>query len=334
MVGSVKSQAGSCHEKTLTGPCTQQHQPLATRANTNRKEHAMNGFCKAATLLLALTSIAVAQQAKNKEAPDPKVVAELISLDKQWIAAERDGNKSALSRILAEDYVFTDLNGEVGDRAKSLAHVEAGKAKAKTVTPDNYRVHLHGSTAVMTHRAKISAEGAAGVEAQAMHVWIKRRGRWQVVAHQWTLRSDELPRGLSRDFLLACTRYSFEPEVHTLFGNVKTIQQKLADDAMGLPDRRGYVILIETADSAELAFFDRINEQYFRVLHWEGDSVGELRERLTNTILENRGIACVGEQTKAMIKARLVLTDMGAIPTPVSARAAFSHLIKKHEGQY
>lgn len=58
------------------------------------------------------------------------------------------------------------------------------------------------------------------------------------------------------------------------------------------------------------------------------------REALTNLILANRGIACIGEQSKAMVKVRFDPSEKGTIPTPVSARAAFSHIIKKFGNEY
>ena len=103
---------------------------------------------------------------------------------------------------------------------------------------------------------------------------------------------------------------------------------------MGLPDRRGYAVLIESDAGAELVFFDRVTERKFRVMNWSGNSAGDLREQLTTLIMENRGIACIGQQAKSVMQARLRLADVGTIPTPMSALAAFSHVLRKHEGEY
>jgi hypothetical protein len=77
-----------------------------------------------------------------------------------------------------------------------------------------------------------------------------------------------------------------------------------------------------------------VDDTNFKVSQWQGDSLGDFREKLTNMIFANRGIACVGAQSKAMVKAKFDPTDLGTIPTPLSARAAFSHLLRKFGDSY
>jgi len=128
-----------------------------------------------------------------------------------------------------------------------------------------------------------------------------------------------------------CAKASYEPEVISYFGDSATVIKKLDNDQMGLPDRRGYLLLVETKKSAELVFFERDDPKNFKVYQWNGASMGDLRERLTDVILENRGIACVGAQTKSIVKASFNINDKGSIPQPLSARAAFSHMLKKYD---
>lgn len=285
------------------------------------------------SMLAALALFTCSAAASANEKANPKIEQELIRLDKQWIEAEQNGDARMLGQILAADYVFTDLDGKVGDRSKALAHVGKAGDRKGTITAGDYQVHVHGSAAVMTHSAKL--EGANNPQlARAMHVWVKRGGRWQVVAHQWTLAPDELPPNLPREFLLKCARYCFEPEVYTFFGNASAVLRKIRHDGMGLPDRRGYAVLIESDAGAELVFFDRVTEKKFHVTSWSGDSAGDLRERLTTLIMENKGIACIGQQAKSVMQTTVRLTELGTIPTPTSALAAFSHVIRKHEGEY
>jgi ketosteroid isomerase-like protein len=266
---------------------------------------------------------------------------QIIHLEEEWAAAEQKADKDSLNKLLADTYKFTDLNGKSGTKAELLANLQPPIPGVSTgperKTASNYEVNIYGDTAVVTHNAVFQAksgEKTLTVEARGIDVWIKHKGNWQVVAHQWAVL--EGPRGdtLPREFLQACARMSFQPEVHSLYGDATAVLSKLENDSMGLPERRGYLLLVETDDSAELAYYERVNLNDSKVFHWQGKSVGELRDRLTDFILANRGIACVGAQTKAMVNARFKLTDLGAIPTPLSATAAFSHMIRKYGNSY
>jgi len=75
------------------------------------------------------------------------------------------------------------------------------------------------------------------------------------------------------------------------------------------------------------------NNQY-AVHRWSGEATGSLKEDINNAILANRGIACVGEQTKAIVGRIAELRAEGTIPAPVSARAAFGHPVLRHRTDY
>jgi len=259
------------------------------------------------------------------------VKQQLIKLDKEWAAATAKGDVKALDRILADDYIYTDLDGSIGTKAELLKDLKANsKMSHPPLETDDYSIRVYGTTAIMTHLAMSSHEG--NTKLRSLHVWVKHGQTWRVVAHQWTTVMEAKPDDLR--FRAKCANYSYQPEVIAYFGDSTTITQKLDNDQMGLPDRRGYLLLIETKDSAEFSFFERADDQHFRVSQWKGASLGDLREKLTDVILENRGIACVGAQTKSIVNTRFNPSDLGTIPMPLSARAAFSHMLKKYGDQY
>lgn len=294
---------------------------------------------------LLLVSVACGLGATQSETPSQgkqkgeNLKQHLLKLETEWADAEQEGDRAVLDRILADDYKFTDLDGKPGTKRELLDNLKKSEDKAKPEPKgrNDYDVQVYGTTAVVTHNAVFKGRAEdkdITVEARGMDVWVKHGAAWQVVAHQWTvvsgLRGDALPKS----FLAECARMSFQPEVHSLFGDAAAILSKLENDTMGLPDRRGYLLLVETQDSAELSYFDRVSTEESRVYHWEGDSVADLREKLTGYIMANRGIACVGAQTKALVRASLKLSDLGHIPTPLTASAAFSHMIRKYGNSY
>jgi hypothetical protein len=131
-----------------------------------------------------------------------------------------------------------------------------------------------------------------------------------------------------------CSNMSFQPEVLTFYGDSATVLKKMDDFKMQLPARRVYMFMLETAGSAELSLYERTDDNKTKVSHWQGTSIADLRERISSGLLENRGIACVGEQTKSLVQAKLSPKNLGTIPAPVSARAAFGHTVKAYGEDY
>ena len=132
----------------------------------------MKPILSAAIVVLAVSSIAVGQYKKGS------VEDQLIRLDKAWTFAELKGDKKAAGELIAEDYVGTTQRGELEDKAKYLAGVVPN---ADMVRSDDYKVTIYGSMAIMTHRATV--EGVRNIQFRSTHVWMKRGGKWQIVAH-------------------------------------------------------------------------------------------------------------------------------------------------------
>jgi hypothetical protein len=122
-------------------------------------------------LLLAASAFAMAQQ-KN-----PKLEAELIKMDKDW-TAELKGDQKAAAMYVADDFWATNQDGTLSNKAdylKSLA------ATTDTDMADDFSVRFFGDTAIMTHRGTV--KGARDYQYRSTHVWMKRGGTWQIVAH-------------------------------------------------------------------------------------------------------------------------------------------------------
>ena len=127
-------------------------------------------------LLLGLSSIAVGQYKKGS------VEDQLVQLDKKWTFAELTGDKKAAAEFIADDYIGTTQRGEVENKTQYLAGVTAN---ADMVKSDDYKVTLYGNTAIMTHRATVS--GVRNMQFRSTHVWMKRKGKWQIVAHHGSM---------------------------------------------------------------------------------------------------------------------------------------------------
>ena len=132
----------------------------------------MKLILSAVVLVLGISSIAFGQYKKGS------VEDQLIQLDKKWTFAELTGDKKAVEALIAEDYVGTTQRGEVENKTQYLASVAPN---ADMVKSDDYKVTIYGKTAIMTHRGTVS--GVRNIQFRSTHIWMKRGGKWLIVAH-------------------------------------------------------------------------------------------------------------------------------------------------------
>ncbi|RVP20772.1 hypothetical protein [Sinorhizobium meliloti] len=131
-----------------------------------------------------------------------------------------------------------------------------------------------------------------------------------------------------------CEEESWSPEVISLYGDADTIIQKLEDVQRDLPSRRVYIFTLETSKNSELAFYERTSPGKVTVSRWKGRAGPELRNKVHDAIIGNKGIQCVGEQTKAIVSKLPELKVDQEIAAPVNAKAAFSHQIRAQGEEY
>ncbi|MBY5831219.1 hypothetical protein HFN47_18995 [Rhizobium leguminosarum] len=131
-----------------------------------------------------------------------------------------------------------------------------------------------------------------------------------------------------------CEEESWSPEVLTFYGDSDAIVRKLEKFEMNLPGRRVFFFSLEKDQEEEIVFFERASKDTHNVYTWKGKHSSKLADNIAHAILANKGIACVGEQTKAILKKLSNFKPEGPIPSPVSARAAFSHQIMAGKDSY
>jgi hypothetical protein len=58
------------------------------------------------------------------------------------------------------------------------------------VKADDYKISLHGNIAIMTHRSTV--EGVRNIQFRSTHVWMKRGGKWLIIAHHGSQITPEI----------------------------------------------------------------------------------------------------------------------------------------------
>ncbi|HMQ02497.1 MAG TPA: nuclear transport factor 2 family protein [Pyrinomonadaceae bacterium] len=143
---------------------------------------------KLAILLVFLFSVAaVSAQQKVTEA-EMKIGREIMETITTWADAVRDRDAKRLDAILAEDAVITTLDGKVRGKAEEMEAMKPDQnLRASAVTNEDVGVKVFGEVGVVTAltRMKFVSNGAeSNIAMRYTAVFVKRDGRWQIVALQ------------------------------------------------------------------------------------------------------------------------------------------------------
>jgi ketosteroid isomerase-like protein len=125
----------------------------------------------------------------NTSKPVKEMVWEVVQTEREWVEAHRQLDIAALERIMADEYKHIRADGVVVGKAEDLASYQTGDRYWDFAESDEYDIQLYGDTAVLIGRWR--ARGVNGEErfnyaARFISVYVKRDGRWQMVAAQST----------------------------------------------------------------------------------------------------------------------------------------------------
>ncbi|MBI3796427.1 MAG: nuclear transport factor 2 family protein [Deltaproteobacteria bacterium] len=131
-------------------------------------------------LILMLAALPTfAQQQAEEEA--------LRKLEHEWWEAYKQRDTQTLDRIMAEDFIFTDEEGQVYDKSHFIALARQQVVTAYTL--GDLRIRVYGDAAVVTCPSswRYNIEGKeVSWEFRSTDVFVKRQGQWQAVAAQDT----------------------------------------------------------------------------------------------------------------------------------------------------
>ena len=129
-------------------------------------------------LLLVAPGLALAQGAEA----DAVKALEL----KRFQAMEKN-DFAALDGLLAEDMIYTHSSGQADTKAQFLEALKTGKTRYVKIAPTDTNVRTLGDTAIIRGRGLFTVENQAGKNEftlSYLDVWMKRGGKWQMVAWQ------------------------------------------------------------------------------------------------------------------------------------------------------
>jgi ketosteroid isomerase-like protein len=110
--------------------------------------------------------------------------AELLRIEKQFAQAIVGNDVEGIARIVADEWIIIDPNGEIVDRTRFFEVIKSGALTHEMMESENFRVRVYGDSAVvagLTHtKGKFMGQEFTTQE-RATDVFVKRDGRWQCV---------------------------------------------------------------------------------------------------------------------------------------------------------
>ena len=115
---------------------------------------------------------------------------ELLKLEKAFAETIVGNDLEGLGRVVADDWIIIDPNGEIVDRARFFEVIKSGALTHDIMESEDLRVRVYGDSAVVTAitRTKGKFMGQEfGTRERATDVFVKRDRRWQCVLTHLTL---------------------------------------------------------------------------------------------------------------------------------------------------
>ena len=117
----------------------------------------------------------------------PEIRAELERLYAEWFTAIPRHDDEFFGRVLADDWVYTNIAGEVRGKLEYLDYIKQVPQDAPPNELLAFEVRLFGDIAIVhgDYAVTSAAAGAPhlGSRTRFTAVWIRRGGPWQALTH-------------------------------------------------------------------------------------------------------------------------------------------------------
>ena len=113
-----------------------------------------------------------------------KAEEELLKLEEAFAEAIVKNDLEGIGRLVADDWIIIDPNGEIVDRTRFFEVIKSGALAHNMMESEDFRVRVYGDSAVVTGitRTKGRFMGQEfSTQERATDVFVKRDRRWQCV---------------------------------------------------------------------------------------------------------------------------------------------------------
>lgn len=145
----------------------------------------LRATCCCLLLALAVSGTAAAQKAK-----DDSQETKLLIMEHLWNEAQVNRDARVLDAMVGSEFVNTEYDGEVSDKAKFLADIKDPQFKPTSLTIQDVKVNMYADAAVVVgiYRTKGTYQGKPYEHfGRFTDTWVYTEGRWQCVASHTSL---------------------------------------------------------------------------------------------------------------------------------------------------
>src|SRR5688572_31474315 len=124
---------------------------------------------------------------ENESSAQSDAEQKLKRLEDEWINSYLRGEKQTFDRIVADDFTRTDESGKFATKAEERTLVQAPPASVNpSLTNEDMQVRVYGNAAIVTGRIVSKVQGGLNFQSRFTDTFLKRNGRWQVVARHYS----------------------------------------------------------------------------------------------------------------------------------------------------
>ena len=138
-------------------------------------------------LLLAALVLAVALHAQSAQDSDS---ARVLALETLWNQAEVAKDAAALDHLLADDFLYVDIDGSLQNKVKFLDGIKHPAERIEIIGNDSMKAHVYRDTVIVsgTYHEKGTLNGKAySHRGRFTDTWIRQGSSWMCVASHSTL---------------------------------------------------------------------------------------------------------------------------------------------------
>src|SRR6476660_1306991 len=109
---------------------------------------------------------------------------QLLKLEKEFAEAIVRNDLEGIGRLVRDDWIIIDANGEIVDWASFFEVIKSGALTHDLMESEDFRVRVYGDSAVVSAvpRSKGKFLGQEfSTQERATDVFVRRDGRWQCV---------------------------------------------------------------------------------------------------------------------------------------------------------
>jgi ketosteroid isomerase-like protein len=142
-----------------------------------------------AVFFLLLSPAVFSRESNKMQKTTNPVEQAVLKLEEEWERALINSDVAALERLYADGLIYTHSSGSVDDKATYIGSIKSGMTKYESMKRDQIKISIFGDTALVNCHWQVNVTSRGNkinTDARYMHVYVKQKGRWQMVAHQAT----------------------------------------------------------------------------------------------------------------------------------------------------